>query len=386
MLLGNDYPPDPRVQMEATILVNAGYKVTILGWDRDGTLPRSQESDGISVRRILVRSTHGRGSSQVFFLLLFWLKASWALLRTRCDAIHCHDFDTLPLGFLGARLKRVPLVYDSHESYPDMLAESVSGTLLKVITRSERWFLRRVDHVITVGERLARRLRRDGAARVSLVGNWKNPRDFAFSAGENEAGRSRLGIGRDDLVVAFIAHLHADRLVDKLLEAAAGMPGVFLLLGGSGALAPVATAYSEKYPNVRYLGFVPPSDVPRLTALADVVYYGFDKANGNAEYSAPNKLFEALAAGKALLTGDFGEIGEIVAKHRLGKILTSYDPAAIRQALSELRDDRETLREMQHRSRGLADSDYNTEKAEHVLKDIYGRLLSSQLEANSASR
>jgi len=51
------------------------------------------------------------------------------------------------------------------------------------------------------------------------------------------------------------------------------------------------------------------------------VYYGFDPNNPNARFSAPNKLFEALAAGKPLVTGDFGEIGEVVRESECGVIL-----------------------------------------------------------------
>jgi hypothetical protein len=82
-----------------------------------------------------------------------------------------------------------------------------------------------------------------------------------------------------------------------------------------------------------------------------------------------------LAAGKALLTGDFGEIGEVVAAHRLGMILTSYEPTVIRQALLEFRDDRASLREMKDRAKQLARTVYNSAKAHAVLTDVYRNLL-----------
>ncbi|HYA41277.1 MAG TPA: glycosyltransferase [Syntrophobacteraceae bacterium] len=102
MLLTNAFDPDPRVHHEAVSLVQNGYEVTILCWDRDYKKAAVEVVDGIGVERIYVRSTHGRGTTQMFFLFVFWLKALLRGFSTRCDAIHCHDFDTLPLGAMQA--------------------------------------------------------------------------------------------------------------------------------------------------------------------------------------------------------------------------------------------------------------------------------------------
>ena len=77
MLLTNAFEPDPRVHQEAISLVENGYDVTILCWDRDRKFPPEEVIDGIKIERIYVRSTHGRGSTQVPFLLFFWLKSLW---------------------------------------------------------------------------------------------------------------------------------------------------------------------------------------------------------------------------------------------------------------------------------------------------------------------
>jgi hypothetical protein len=39
MLLSNAFLPDPRVLKEARSLTNAGYDVTVIAWDREGTYP-----------------------------------------------------------------------------------------------------------------------------------------------------------------------------------------------------------------------------------------------------------------------------------------------------------------------------------------------------------
>ena len=55
-----------------------------------------------------------------------------------------------------------------------------------------------------------------------------------------------------------------------------------------------------------------PPRSPHYTCASDVIYCGFDPAMPNFRFAAPNKLFEALAAGKPLITPDIGEIGDLV--------------------------------------------------------------------------
>ena len=67
MLLSNAFDPDPRVHREAAALIRQGYDVRILCWDRDLKASEFETIDGIKIQRVCVKSTHGRGSTQMFF-------------------------------------------------------------------------------------------------------------------------------------------------------------------------------------------------------------------------------------------------------------------------------------------------------------------------------
>lgn len=93
MLLTNAFDPDPRVYQEARALVEYDYEVTVLCWDRDYKKPEKEIVDGINVERIFIKSTHGRGATQLVFLSLFWLKAYLRVCFKKFHYVHCHDFD-----------------------------------------------------------------------------------------------------------------------------------------------------------------------------------------------------------------------------------------------------------------------------------------------------
>ncbi|MCD6214150.1 MAG: glycosyltransferase, partial [Candidatus Desulfofervidus sp.] len=319
-------------------MIEKGYKVSILCWDRDPKAPFQENIDGIYVERIYVKSTHGRGSTQIIFLLLFWIKALIKALSKKIDITYCHDFDTLPLGYTISRLKKTKLVYDAHESYVDMLANNVSPLIKKIISVAENYLLKKVDLTITVGDILKESLIKKGAFQVMVVGNWKQLTDFQFSAKVLEEEKTKLGIPKDALVVSYIAHLNPERKIEPLLRSIENEEDVFLVVGGRGPIEKIVRNSAQKHKNIIFLGFVHPLKVPFYVALSDVVYYGFDKNNPNAQYSAPNKLFEALAAGKAIITGDFGEIGHIVKKYNCGLILKDYSIEEIKKAINILKN------------------------------------------------
>jgi len=371
MLLTNAFDPDPRVHREAVSLIENGYEVTLLCWDRDYKFPPQEVVDGIRIERIYVRSTHGRGPTQVPFLVLFWLKAYARASKKGFDIVHCHDFDTLPLGYLLSKRKKAKVIYDAHESYVDMLI-NVPIWLKKPVYKTENFLLRRIDLLITVGEILKKNFEKRGVQHSCVVGNWKDPDEFKFPQEVLNEEKRRLNILNGQLVISFIANLGKERQLAPLIAAVKDIPGISLIIGGDGPFRGVVQEAAQKYSNIIYLGYVHPSKVPLYTTISDIIFYGFDPANPNSKFSAPNKLFEALAAGKAVLTGDFGEIGRIVEETECGLIIKKFTGEGIKKNLSSLSP--EILNRFKENSQKNALEKYNWQNARITLLDQYSRL------------
>ncbi len=373
MLLTNCFEPDPRVHAEATTLLKHGYQVTVLGWDRDRKKPSREQVDGIQVERIFLSSRHGRGASQIPFLVGFWLMALMKGIRRRYDIVHCHDLDTLPLGMLLGRLRGARVLFDAHESFPDMLTGNVSAGLKDLLRKLETVLIKRVDALITVGELLRKEYHRRGNRKTYVVGNWKRLDDFEPLRERGYRERQRLGIPETALVITYIAWLSEERRLSALLEAVDGEAELFLIIGGEGPLRDDVRRRAEASGNILYLGHVSPDQVPLYTVAADIIYYGFDETHPNAQYSAPNKLFEALAAGKAVVTGQFGEIGDIVSREQCGLTLPVLTAESVAAAFARL-GDRKLLATFQHNALRAGRERYNWAQAARQLLRAYGEL------------
>jgi glycosyltransferase involved in cell wall biosynthesis len=380
MLLTNAYDPDPRVRQEALVLLSMGCRVSILAWDRDLKSPAWEEIEGVEVTRVHLRSTHGRGAMQAFFYLALYLEMFWRGLRMSSDVLHCHDLDTLPVGVALGKLKRRPVVYDAHESFTDMLQGSVNPGILKWIFRLEGFLLRRIDLLVTVGERLRDHFARRGARRSVVVGNWKNLSDFSRTPEDCDRIREGLGIPEQATVIVCITQLLKDRKLEELLGAVECSEGAHLIVGGKGVLEDRVREGAARNSRIHYVGYVGPKDIADYTCAADVVYYGFDPDNPNARFSAPNKLFEALAAGRPLITGDFGEIAEIVRRFECGIVVPEYTVANVASALA-LMQDRAKRSTMAANAARAGGSFLNWEQGKRTLYVEYSALLPGRLTA-----
>lgn len=340
MLLTNAFMPDPRPYEEARALTETGHRVKVLCWDRGEGLPKEERIDGIEVRRIKIRSGHGIGSPQIVFMFLLYLNMIHIMLREKFNIVYCHDFDTIIPGLVIKALKGKKLVFDSHEVYSRMLSRGHPGALSKTILFLEKRLIKLADKVIVTCPAMAKIYASYGVSRVSIIGNWKEPAKFNIAPDIIESKRAELGI-RNELVISYIANLGPERIIEPLLRVAETDKSVFLLIGGDGPKRNMIEKAAAKTANIKYLGYVSPRDVPLCTALSDAVYYGYDKNAGMAEFNSPNKLFEALAAGRAFIGGDFGEMGRIIKEEKCGVSLGEFTEESVRAAIAILKDSRQ---------------------------------------------
>ncbi len=241
MLLSNEYRPDPRVRKEAMTLHDAGHGVTVLCWNRSLRAQDRQDDGGATIERVRTGKVDGAMALGIH-LPLFFIQAYLRSRHLQFDAVHCHDYDTLMLGALISRLRRVPLVYDSHEWYSKMVEDDLPGPVCKLIERTESLLLANCDVVIAANDAIADHLKASGATGVTVVMNCIDlPPDAARDA-YHQKSRISLFYG---------GSLEPGRFVNEMLEATKGDADCILRIAGNGRLAgevKKAAAECDRYP------------------------------------------------------------------------------------------------------------------------------------------
>ena len=371
MLLSNPFRPDPRVHKEASSLVNAGYEVTILCWDREQKYPKKEIIDGILIKRFGPKSSFE--STKIFLKTVrkFWKEARQEMSGMKFDIIHAHDLDTLAPAVKEAKRRKIPLIYDSHEIYHEMAGERLSGFMVGIIKSYEKKMVRKPDVVVCVNDRFKGILESWGVKNVIAIMGCP-PEPVAFL---ETIEKIRDEISPDGKpIVQYIGVLEPNRNVLELVEGFVGnkSPGARLLIGGYGTLEKqVASKSGERY---SFIGSVKPADVPAYTMAADILVAIYNPVYGNNRDSVPNKFFEAMSSSIPIIVAKGTWTGQTVEELNCG-LTAKYGSEEVFQAIDKLLNDRELYDKLGKNGRKAFEKQYNWAVMEKRLLAIYSDLL-----------
>jgi glycosyltransferase involved in cell wall biosynthesis len=171
--------------------------------------------------------------------------------------------------------------------------------------------------------------------------------------------RRRLNLP-EGLTVGFTGHVYPGRGADLLFELARQMPQVnFLWVGGTPELVDFwrGKLAVAKMPNVTMTGFVQHERIPLYQAASDVLLmpysHSISASSGQdiAEVINPMKMFEYMAAGRAILSADLPSIREVL--NDGNAVFCEPDHAGVwKSAIEALLKDEARRRELGSQARG----------------------------------
>ena len=319
----NDLSYDQRMQRIAGSLVRAGYRVTLVGFEKDGSRPLREEAFG--QRRLRLHWRRGKAFYLVYNWRLFWL-----FLTGPWDAIGAVDLDTLPAAWLAARLRRIPLVHDAHEYYTELPEVVGRGYVQPVWEALARFLYPRIKHHYTVSEPIAAELTERYGQPVAVFPNYPILRAVDSLPPEPIPGgllyQGALNTGR-----GLEAAIKATHLVD-----------VDLRLAGEGDLSQAMRAYATEHGKsgaVTFLGYLPPEELRAHTRETWLGLNLLEPRGKSYVYSLSNKFFDYVHAGVPQLAMDFPEYRRLNAQHEVAVLLPAATPVAIAEAIQALRED-----------------------------------------------
>jgi glycosyltransferase involved in cell wall biosynthesis len=315
-------------------LVGRGYRVRIIGLHpRFDTLSeRRFVRDGIEVWYVGQMHVRKAGSVKEYFDPLSLAKVAVSAaarltetaIKNPSDVYHVwkpHPMNGLAGLALLAAGRRVYLDCDDFEAASNRFGAEWQRRVVG-------WFediLPRLVHGVTVNtrfleERVSSLTR--GRQDVTFVPNAADPDRFRVTRDDAvSAFRSQQGL-ESNPVVAYIGSMElASHPVDLLLESFArvleDVPDAILLLVGGGADLPALrrrAADLEIDRSTRLVGRVPVGDVSMYYAAADV---SVDPVRNDltARARSPLKVYESLAVGTPVVTGDVGDRRSILAEN-----------------------------------------------------------------------
>ncbi|MCK8114689.1 glycosyltransferase [Anaerosoma tenue] len=360
MLLLNDFTADSRVMKEVMTLASANWRVTVVCLRGEG-LPEVEVRDGYTIRRVADATSSPPGD--LLGKLTEMRRRNRALIaaavRESPDVVHCHDTDTLPAGGAVARAANARLVYDAHELFLEQIRGHARGRFAQAHwSRVESRWIPRCDLCIAANGIRARLLsERYGVPFETLL----NLPEIEPLSGSDRL-RDELDIGEGSPIVLYQGILIVGRALERLVRAAARIPGVHVVIQGSGPLGePMRQAAADAgvLDRVHFMGHIAPGELHSYACGADVGVVIYEDISLNNYYAAPNKLWAYLMAGVPVASSDFPGLHDVVAGQGVGVVFDPADEDSIESALATLIGDAESRYRMGRRARRLAEKRYN---------------------------
>ena len=301
-------------------------------------------SDRVTIERAPVS---GPQIARRFGYLSFALGRS--LGNRRGDVLMTRDLGTASMLASVPRTMRAPLVYESHGYAPDVAAAlpemlttapPPGAARLSRLARREAAVWRRADGYVTITAALQQTLAgkfgpRSRTAVIPDGARLRTGHAFEFPAASAET------------IVGYAGHLYPWKGVDVLLEALERIRGVSaLIVGGHEAEGDRARLESRAVRlgiahRVTFTGHVDPSRVAALLERATILVLPNPPSAASTHFTSPLKLFEYMAAGRAIVASDLPAIREVLQDDKNALLVPAGDPAALARAIERLTADRD---------------------------------------------
>ena len=364
----NPIAPDPRVEKIARSLTADGYRVTALGWDRTGTLPRQQDLDGLSVYRINIRARYGSGLMNLPALLIWQAALFWWLFRHRRSyhIIHACDFDTIIPALFCKMLWKKTVIYDIFDFYADHLRRT-PNFLKKMIRSLDYWAIGKADGVILVDDARIEQIK--GSHPKVCISIYNSPEDVPFQpAHEPQPNSARLRI-------AYVGLLQVERGLFEMIDVLRCRPQWHLDMAGFGGDEKEIVSLIETMPNISWHGRISYQRAIELSRQADVLFATYDPSIPNHRYSSPNKVFEGMMLGKPIIVAEDTNMDRMIKDADCGIIVEYGNKVDLENALNALAEDRALRERLGANARRAYEEVYSWQKMQQRLNEFYDLIL-----------
>lgn len=287
-------------------------------------------------------------------------------------------------GWWIAKLKRVPLVLEVRDLWPESLAAvgvgGANSLLHRALGKIADFLYREATHIVVVTP----------AFREHLIKKWRVPEDKIsvvqngvetglFSPGDS--GRLRRSLDAEGkFVVSYIGTLGLAHGLETVIAAAENLQGTdpnvqFLLVGeGADRGRILALAESKVLRNLRFVPQQAREKVPAYISASDACLVLLKKSDV-FETVIPTKMLEFMSCGRPVILGVNGLAREILEQCRGGLYVEPENPAALCEAIRELQQQDSLRNSMGRKGRDYVVQNLSRERTAGDYIEVLNRLL-----------
>jgi glycosyltransferase involved in cell wall biosynthesis len=373
------------------------YDVTVitgrlLGHEQD---PDYEVRDGVEIIRVhstaYDRAPLLRRAINYFTYLARALRRGLTGAR-RPDVVLCMTDPPMvgDVALAVARRYRAPLIVVSQDVFPEIAVELGrlrNPFIVGLLGMLTRFYLRRADRVVAIGETMQRRLEAKGVApkRLRVIPNWADTVEIVPRPRDNAWARRHLLADR--FVVMHSGNIGHAQDLETLIRATTSLRDLeqlaVLLIGFGARHAEYVKLVDEiGSTQVRFVDYQDREHLPLSLASADLHFVGL--ARGLSGYVVPSRLYGILAAGRPVLAAadEDSETSQLVRRVGCGIVVPPGRPELVAEEIRKAANGEYDLQKMGRLARDYVETQASRE---HAVAQ-YRRLLDDVLREREEPR
>lgn len=370
LIRSNPVKPYPRLEKMADCLLELGYGITVLAWDRDSNYsPKTEQlklvSGDVPIIRIGIKGQFSGGFKKNLKGLLKFQQfiRSWLIShKDNYDIIHAYDFDT---GFTAQKVAKKLnklFIYDIADYYVE--SHGLNGLLGKTVKKFENRVINNSDATIICTDERKEQIKDSQPKILEVIHNTPNLQ-VAEKIDYEKSKKLRL---------VYVGILGTARFIDKIAQIISERDDCEFHIGGYGNnMETFFEDLSRKYNNIFYYGRIDYKKTLELEQTCDVMCAMYDPTVPNHVYAAPNKFYEALALGKPLIMAKGTGMSTVVERNNIG-LVVDYNSESFSDALTWFVNNRSSIPAMEDRAKALYEEIYSWENMKNKIKQLYARI------------
>lgn len=344
-------------------LVDAGHTVIMItSYNEDGV--SIKDISGIRVHYLPVKYDNAMGFAQRLLSFAKFYRAAYRQVKMVADVDLVYATSTpLSVGMLARKIKLklgLPYLFEVRDLWPDAPLEigpKLPAFIKRQLYKYERRVYDEASHVIALSPAMKSRIRlRSPSAKITIIPNISDIHFFRPSSLWQ----------MKPLQISYFGAVGKVNGLESLVSLAEycirlSLPVQFNIYGtGSEKRRLESLASDSGCTNMKFHGHLDKEALNTALQSTAIALISF------AEYpiletSSPNKFFDALAAGKMIITNTRGWIADLVDDHKLGFFYDRNHPEAFVRKLTPYLDNRQKVERCQKSARALAESEFAAE-------------------------
>lgn len=317
----------------------------------------------IKIYELNIKSEIGGGIKNLFSLKKYISTVqSWLEINSnQYDVVHAFDLDAGLASFRARKKTSKPYVYhiadfyvDSRSGIPKLLENPIKNLEFKIINNSET--------TIICTEQRKEQIK--GSKPKNLVVIHNAPAIAAQTTIIENENRP--------LKLAYVGGLSNNRFIKEIIDIVKENDNFNLTIAGTGPLKEYVEETSNKYNNINYLGQVLYEDAIDIYKDCDILFAIYNPLVSNHRYSAPNKFYEAMMLGKAILVAKDTGVDKLVEKEGIG-LVVDYSKESVEANLNLLLNNRQYLNDLKINSKESYKK-YSYKEMSKRIRNIYRQL------------